>query len=683
MRKTIQIGCSIALGLAVLMYVVSVLASGPRPFCPPAIDSYLYAQAARQIAEGHPFVFTPLDDPSTGTTGHLYPFLLVPGFWLDPSGESIFLYGFLLNVVLYFAFLGGWAVIVHRLVDDVRTRHFAVAMIALSGQALAVATGQTDMGLLMALSAWVFAAWFTNRFRLFAVLLLAAPWCRPEGMMLWGVYCLFLVVRLLLKDCPLRREWVLSFIGFLSVCGVFLFNYSLTGQFQYQSVAHKGYFSLQPFWSALPTFAWSYLGGIRDFILGMDATTCRQYFIFPLLGGVAFLLGLFRYPWKRDWPRSQKIIVFFVCGLGSLALVSTSGYQALNYDRYMAWALPILAVFSMVGISGGSDPKWTTPSLIFSGTLLLFQLVVTVAVFLPQAHRNTLYCGGMWDHNEELAIKSRSIRTFGSSQGASSAFMFANVHADEPFGMFNLSGIYTPRFLNYPLRLNLESIKHLPSARFEAWLFATDSNDFDGVDVSLLTGETVAQTFDGHRVVRSDWSLMDNALKNPVGTNGWVVIDSLDIGFSEDEKAHEYATFCRLPGTRVQPFGIVLTNETETALFEMGRPIIGTESMVVKTQPNRPLRIVLRTSKEALFSVQGPVSDGKKTLTMDSPLNLRVIVDDFDLGVVRLALNENNGCASHLVFDIPADVIHSERSRIQICGDHFSYAYWFLTPSGS
>src|SRR5262245_44301264 len=46
--------------------------------CFPLDDTFIYLQYARAIAEGHPFVYTAGNAPTTGATSLLYPFLLVP-----------------------------------------------------------------------------------------------------------------------------------------------------------------------------------------------------------------------------------------------------------------------------------------------------------------------------------------------------------------------------------------------------------------------------------------------------------------------------------------------------------------------------------------------------------------------------------------------------------------------------
>src|SRR5688572_1516481 len=46
--------------------------------CLPLDDSFIYLQYARALAEGHPFVYTPGNAPTTGATSLAYPLLLAP-----------------------------------------------------------------------------------------------------------------------------------------------------------------------------------------------------------------------------------------------------------------------------------------------------------------------------------------------------------------------------------------------------------------------------------------------------------------------------------------------------------------------------------------------------------------------------------------------------------------------------
>src|SRR2546428_9763963 len=53
----------------------------------PLDDSFIYLQYAPAIAQGHPFVYTPGNAPTTGATSLLWPFLLLPPH-LTPLGPT-------------------------------------------------------------------------------------------------------------------------------------------------------------------------------------------------------------------------------------------------------------------------------------------------------------------------------------------------------------------------------------------------------------------------------------------------------------------------------------------------------------------------------------------------------------------------------------------------------------------
>ena len=173
-------------GLQILAYYFVGSMLTPRSFsvaCPQP-DTLLCCQSAKQIALGQPFVFSPGEAPSTGSTSHLYPFLLAVPYLLGMHGATLLLGGFILNALLYLAFLYAWHHIFEELLEDDRAKLCASVLLGLFGQSACCAFGQTDTGLIMAVTAGVFAAWLRNRRLLFGILLALSPWCRPEGMML-------------------------------------------------------------------------------------------------------------------------------------------------------------------------------------------------------------------------------------------------------------------------------------------------------------------------------------------------------------------------------------------------------------------------------------------------------------------------------------------------------------------
>jgi len=114
-------------------YMVATLATPGTHLSVPQPDTLLYCQSARQIAEGMPYVFSPGDKPSTGSTSHAYPFLLAALYKTGATGDVLLTAGFVLNAVFYLIFLANWGSIVCRLLVSPWMRTAACALLALNG----------------------------------------------------------------------------------------------------------------------------------------------------------------------------------------------------------------------------------------------------------------------------------------------------------------------------------------------------------------------------------------------------------------------------------------------------------------------------------------------------------------------------------------------------------------------
>jgi len=85
----------------VLIFLAPNLHYTDRKILLPLDDSYIYAQYTKSIAEGHPFRFTPGVEPSAGTTGLLYPFILAPFYLLNFRGDLFPPFIFFINGILF------------------------------------------------------------------------------------------------------------------------------------------------------------------------------------------------------------------------------------------------------------------------------------------------------------------------------------------------------------------------------------------------------------------------------------------------------------------------------------------------------------------------------------------------------------------------------------------------------
>ncbi len=88
------------------------------PWSAPLDDVFIHFDFARQAARGQPFEWTPGSGYSSGGTSLLYPFVLVPGFWLGLSGLRLMQWAAVVACVCVF----GMLLAMRRL-----TRHLPVA----------------------------------------------------------------------------------------------------------------------------------------------------------------------------------------------------------------------------------------------------------------------------------------------------------------------------------------------------------------------------------------------------------------------------------------------------------------------------------------------------------------------------------------------------------------------------
>jgi hypothetical protein len=77
------------------------------PWSAPLDDVFIHFDFARQAARGHPFEWSPGAGYSSGGTSLLYPFALVPGFWLGLRGLNLMLWAAVVACVSVFGTLLG------------------------------------------------------------------------------------------------------------------------------------------------------------------------------------------------------------------------------------------------------------------------------------------------------------------------------------------------------------------------------------------------------------------------------------------------------------------------------------------------------------------------------------------------------------------------------------------------
>lgn len=660
-------------------YAVALAAGGGDALAAPQPDTLLYCQAARRIAEGHPFSFSCGTAVSSGTTSHLYPFLLAVPYWLGATGEALLAAGFLLNMFFYLLFLWGWGMVLDALVRTPGARLFGGVLLAGFGHAALSAFAQSDVGLWMAASAFLAAGFARREARIYGPLLALGPWMRPEGMLCVLSFAACAVTRGVVerwmpkgRSSSVRRaDWMWATLGVASVAGVFAFNFVLTGMCQFSSVAHKGHFhDAGSFAAGLVRTACDFAVIVKAYVLGLPQSPSRDFVFLPVLCAALAGLGVATFTWKRrgNW----RLAAWLLAVLGGLATVASSGWQDTNFDRYFAWLLPTILVAATLGVerlharrntrafaslAGGSVLLWT-----FGGAVVSYANFAAASRQMAPVPTFARLC------DQTMRPKA----AVGTNGHPGMAYFFSDDRR-----VVNLSGIYSPELFDgeWPVG-QFEILKNEPTTRFDYWLVEAAKLERElGFKLEETCGRQMLVGPDGFELMQADWSRLTAAAQSapPPGT-AWTLAARVDVGYAKDERAAAYEILPRYAHVDFLPF-LVKGKLGGTPILEGGRLVVGQDEMTVPTHPGRDLVVVLRTGDRCRAIQNGGFSTVERLYAFANPLKLNLQVDGVPagMGVAQLATN----AFSDVTFTIPGKFITKERSRIAFCGDHVAYAYWF------
>ncbi len=638
---------------------------------PPQGDSLIFYQYARAIGEGHPYRFSEQASPSTGSTSHLYPFLLAVPYAMGAKGEALSTAGFLLNVLCYLALIFVIWLSAIRMMPSAAL--LAAALTALSGQTVITMFGQTDMGLFTTLAAGAFCAALYRRFILLAVLLILSVFTRPEGVLL----SLLMVAASFMPTFSGRRGSVgFTFAGAM---GLFAFgliaflNSRMTGSIWPMSTVGKGLTVsetsagvLMGVTSAIGTMFKEVFFGLTD--------GHRRFYLLPVFGGWLGVMGLFSRRWRRD--ETTRVETWWMAALfAAVLMIALSGWDGIQFDRYLAWILPVWFIYVAIGLrqAAGMFP-WRRAYLFMAVVLLSYQglgLVYFGSVFARQT--------AALASNLSFVRSAGEILPDGSRIGVVNFSGLAYVVPQH--SVKNVFGVVSPEFVNsVSPRTNIEVLRHEPSTRFESWLFAGGNES--GKWYSVFAGNPIAAEAPlfgaGNSLVlhEADWSTLTQSIL-PISTSarqfiyGLGLVDQVDVGYLADEKRVDYRQFTRTPGVKLLPVSETLTLENRR-ITEVGRVVMGSESMRIHAEPGRELRFILRTSKVAGLSLPG----GLERIEFASPISLSVQVNGRDAADPIVNLN-GSGEFTEIGVRVPGEAITSDTIELTVGGDHIAYAYWF------
>lgn len=638
---------------------------------PPQGDSLIFYQYARAMAEGHPYRYQEDAAPTTGSTSHLYPVLLALPYALGAKGEALVTLGFLLNAIFYLALVLLIWLSARRLMPS--SAPLAAALTALSGQTMITLFGQTDMGLFMTLAVGSFCAALYRRYILLAVLLILCTLARPEG----AVLSLLMVAASFMPTAQGRRGSVgFTFAGAMGLFACALiafFNHRMTGSVMPTSTIGKGLGATQTPAGVLMSAATAIGAMFKEVFFGLTEGH-RRFYLLPVFGGWLGVMGLLSRRWRRD--ETTRVETWWMAALmATVGMISLSGWEGVQFDRYLAWILPVWFIYVAIGLrqAAGMFP-WRRAYMFMAFALLLYQGLGLV------------YFGSVYaQRSAALASNLSFVRSAGERLADGTRIGLVNFSGlayylpEHP--VTNVYGVVSPEFVN-PVspRTNIEVLRHDQATRFDAWILF--SGHETGRWYSVFAGRQLAAEaplFGRTNALvlhQADWSTLNGSLL-PFSSSarqfvyGLGLVDQLNVGYLPDEKRTNYRQFTRLAGTKLLPVSETLALE-HRMFTEVGRVVMGSETMRVKTEPGREMRVVLRTSRATAV----PLSSGMEALEFASPISLTLQVDGKDAGSPTVSLN-GPGEFTEAVFRIPGELISSNSIELTVGGDHISYAYWF------
>ncbi|HYR51814.1 MAG TPA: hypothetical protein VET83_04300 [Candidatus Dormibacteraeota bacterium] len=334
----------------------------------PLDDSFIYLQYARAIAEGHPFVYTPGNAPTTGATSLLWPFLLLPPHLLRLGPYAGIAWSLTLGAVALCVsaqlmarlghVLGGTAGMLLAFLLFLLSPHL------LWGYMTGMEIGLYGTVLLGSLLLYLLereAAVFP-RFRWMLFLLAVS---RPEGAILCGV---FGVAMALDRRRAARKGTVPGFFSpvlllpFAAAALPFLVNLAVSGSIESTSsqaksilaephpdIRHQFLMDSPKVWAAILA---AYLSWLQ---LGIGAIMVTRYWI-PTAAALT-LFALFSFvPRRRPWQDGRVVLLLFPA---AILVDSLPVAWSVHLYRYQQGFYPVVLLCLAAGIARAVTLMWT------------------------------------------------------------------------------------------------------------------------------------------------------------------------------------------------------------------------------------------------------------------------------------------------------------------------------------
>ncbi|MFZ4394234.1 MAG: hypothetical protein ACOYOU_01250 [Kiritimatiellia bacterium] len=675
MPLLLLLGGLLAIGI---FYGLAVARGAEGHPAPAQTDALVYLQYARAIAEGHAYVFTVGETPSTGSTSHLYPALLAIPCLLGARGAALLSAAFCFNALCYLIWLQVFWLVARRVAP--RQAVLASGLALLNGQLLVAVTGLTDMALFTLLSWGLLAALLYARSRLAALLLILTVLARPEGMLLAVGLAALGVFMVWQHDATARRMLGIAGCGLAAMAAVFTFNLALTGFAQFQSISQKGYLQAFPLLDGLGCTARDFGTLVSELLLNSGGAPRQAYFL-PVAGGLLSVAGVIHLLHTENHTR---IIQWWLgASLASFGLIAMSSWQGVGTDRYLLWLLPTWYLLAACG--AGMVAEAVRLPRIFPALAMLL-IGYELATWPYFASRHAAECV----RAQSVINISRSAHALLPPQASVGVISGPSLaYALECRPVRHLAGITSPAFARQrDMLCAVETLRHHPEIRFTHFLLTPSEQAWCAqagmLGDLLLNNPDAPPDSDVYELCSASWDAfsaasllpMNPAISRAVAT--YRLVEQLDIGYLPDERRCRYRVGSRLPGQSCRPC-VASRRINDQRITEVGQPVLGWDEFRVRgTTPGQPMFLVMRTTLDATCTViRATERIAGEGLHLRSPIQLRPIVNNQPLPLVSLPVTTEPDTFSEHLFEIPAEYVTSETLAVELAGDHIALGYWF------
>ncbi len=691
----------------------------------PLDDTFIFLQYAKQLSRGHLFEYTPGGGFSTGASSPLYPFLLMPFFWLGLKGVEMLVitFGFgalclLLSALLLWKLANSW--FSHKSMGL-----FTALFLLLNGNLLWGFLSGMDAALfatLILLTIYAVDRWLNHRskksFLQVLLLLVLLSIARPEGIALAIVAVLFftaLVLRQQLK--PPQLLWIVL-AAFVPNILLLMLNWLYTGSLKSNGLLAKAIF-YHPYynlWDILRVSStnfiqiWSgYYANIMPDELYRQFKHTLIFPYFPPFALVFFLLGLlalFTSPTSSTSSYFSRILLFlfFIGGISSLCFLDTIFAHS---QRYFHPYQPIFLLVMTTGIywlaelfkSKSRDPATSSPQ---KPVVRLFALVLLISSIPSVFYWASEYgenCNDLYNQHRRMSWWVKDATPPNAVIGLTDSGLIPYYVERRYLDFVGLVSNDMAQWWRQGTGTVFEKMERLPKTWLPVYIITHPAvwgkQNFLGkpvyqvelLDNSVSLGPALV-------AYQQDWSILNSgrfpALKYNFLINEQIVparvVDELDVADLESELQHNYRW--RPDPERYSPhlwpppqnlFNAHKYHSSDKFVADGGRKITDLEEFTLSAVPHQPAKLVLRTT------------DNVSTITLVVLVNARYAGE----WVIRGKGSESAGegvfsAWQESEFSLPAALIEQDKIKItlrcnwsHISHDdiHHSYHYWLLQPA--